>query len=120
MQVFILQVEGSKRWSLHEARAALPLSDMVRGKGRRPAARISTDELGPAVLAVTLHPGDMLYVPRGMVHHTSTAAVDPSADAWWSRWRFWPSLWTFVWAFPPSTSLSEHDSLRRPPVANPG
>jgi len=42
MQVFILQVEGRKRWSLHEARAALPLSDMVRGKGRRPAAQIST------------------------------------------------------------------------------
>lgn len=66
----------------------------------------------------------MLYVPRGMVHHTSTAAVDPSADAWWpaglTKWRFWPSLWTFVSAFSPSTSLSEHDSPRQPPVANPG
>lgn len=71
----MLQVEGSKRWRLHAARAELAIAGLERGKGRSPAATVTGKELGKPLMDVTLRQGDLLYVPRGMIHHTSTAVT---------------------------------------------
>jgi ribosomal protein L16 Arg81 hydroxylase len=58
--VFVAQVYGSKRWRLYEPPVQLPLKDQ----------RYLPPEDGPGepMADLTLHPGDMLYMPRGTVH----------------------------------------------------
>lgn len=59
--VFVLQVAGSKEWNIYDSSALeLPLrSQAFQPEGFEPGALIDT---------FTLHPGDMCYVPRGVVH----------------------------------------------------
>ncbi|WP_433620898.1 cupin domain-containing protein [Nocardia sp. CA-120079] len=58
--VFVLQVEGTKRWNLGGFGTPLPLRD-TRGDPQSLAAMELRDE-------IELTPGDMLYIPRGIVH----------------------------------------------------
>ncbi|MGI8806978.1 MAG: cupin domain-containing protein [Acidimicrobiales bacterium] len=58
--VFVLQLAGTKAWSIHEPVLADPLLSQP-WKG--------TDaDAGPVVLSAELQPGDCLYVPRGFLH----------------------------------------------------
>jgi ribosomal protein L16 Arg81 hydroxylase len=63
--VFVLQIEGRKRWRLYEPRLELPLKDQ----------RWSQDlgDVGPRVDDFTLEAGDTLYVPRGWPHEAETS-----------------------------------------------
>jgi ribosomal protein L16 Arg81 hydroxylase len=63
---FVLQVEGSKRWRLFRAERALPLADDFQEIGQSVA--------GLEAREVCLKPGDLLYLPRGIVHEALTAA----------------------------------------------
>ncbi|MEU7411978.1 cupin domain-containing protein [Streptomyces sp. NPDC042638] len=61
--VLVVQVAGSKTWHIHEGPA-----DENWHAGR------VTDQDGPRppeLLRTTLHPGDVLYVPRGFAHRAS-------------------------------------------------
>lgn len=58
--VIVVQVEGAKRWQLHDTPLPLPL----RGQGFDSREQ----ELGPATREVELRAGDSLYVPRGVPH----------------------------------------------------
>jgi bifunctional lysine-specific demethylase and histidyl-hydroxylase NO66 len=64
--VFVLQVSGRKRWTVHEPVLPLPLPSQAR----------SGADLVPAgaspLLDVELGAGDALYLPRGYVHAAST------------------------------------------------
>ncbi|MEA2163991.1 MAG: bifunctional lysine-specific demethylase and histidyl-hydroxylase [Thermoanaerobaculia bacterium] len=60
MDVFVLQVEGSKRWQLRGAAADLPFEDEHTDV---PAA-----QLPPVRFEEDLLEGDVLYIPRGFVH----------------------------------------------------
>lgn len=66
--VFILQVEGAKRWRLYDA----PAGAVFRGEGFEPGAV----EAGEVSAEFVLAPGDMLYVPRGLMHD----AINEGAD----------------------------------------
>lgn len=58
-EVFVLQLEGSKRWRLFGASRALPLTgDQAES---RPRPGVTPQE-------IELQPGDLLYIPRGHVH----------------------------------------------------
>lgn len=57
--VFILQLEGSKTWRLYDT-VELPLAD-----DDRPVAKTG---LGRPRSELTLKAGDVLYIPRGVVH----------------------------------------------------
>jgi ribosomal protein L16 Arg81 hydroxylase len=63
--VFILQVMGSKNWRVFHSAIELP--------SKRHAFKASTTyELGTPQVEVTLTPGDVLYIPRGVLHDAAT------------------------------------------------
>lgn len=62
IDAFVLQVEGSKRWRLY---APDDNADLLPRDSSRD---FQEEELGKLLLDVTLHPGDLLYMPRGCIH----------------------------------------------------
>ncbi|MEU7904817.1 JmjC domain-containing protein [Actinoplanes sp. NPDC049118] len=67
--VFVLQVDGSKRWRIHEPVLADPLE--CQGWGAR-ADEVGAVAEGPPALDAVLAPGDALYLPRGWLHSAQT------------------------------------------------
>ena len=67
--VFVVQCEGRKTWTLLQPPVRWKLRLNQRGKAgdTAPAA-----ELTRPLDEVTLAPGDVLFVPRGLYHHTAT------------------------------------------------
>ncbi|WBB81151.1 cupin-like domain-containing protein [Micromonospora sp. WMMD882] len=63
--VFVLQVDGRKRWRIHPPVLPDPLERQAWG-GRADEVAATAD--GPAALDVVLGPGDALYLPRGWLH----------------------------------------------------
>jgi len=57
--VFVAQVYGSKHWRLWDGGTRLPLRS-------QPSRR--DQDLGELVAEFDVHPGDMLYLPRGTIH----------------------------------------------------
>jgi hypothetical protein len=64
-EVFVLQIEGSKHWRFYGPARDLPLEDEKAVLGR--------DELPAPTQEVTVHAGDLLYMPRGHVHEAFTS-----------------------------------------------
>jgi hypothetical protein len=58
--VLVVQVHGTKRWYGHGMPMSFPIERSPDGV-----------EFGPPVWDVLVEPGDVLYVPRGEVHHTT-------------------------------------------------
>jgi lysine-specific demethylase/histidyl-hydroxylase NO66 len=67
--VFVLQVDGSKRWNVYPPALNLPLSF-------QPSKSLSEGPLvpdgTPPLMSITLGPGDALYLPRGYIHAAET------------------------------------------------
>jgi ribosomal protein L16 Arg81 hydroxylase len=59
--VFVLQVEGTKEWTIFDAPVRLPL----RGQPFDP----DLHPVGAATMSFVLDAGDLLYIPRGFLHH---------------------------------------------------
>ncbi|MFJ2821521.1 JmjC domain-containing protein [Streptomyces toxytricini] len=66
---FLFQIEGTKHWDL-----APPLSDLLPVAGGRPPADHPVDE--SRARRLVLRPGDLLYIPRGWLHASSTGDED--------------------------------------------
>jgi ribosomal protein L16 Arg81 hydroxylase len=66
--VFVLQVEGTKRWRLYDA----PAGVVFRGERFTPGGY----EAGALREDLVLNPGDVLYVPRGIMHDAVNEAAD--------------------------------------------
>jgi Cupin superfamily protein len=66
--VFVLQVEGEKRWRIREPVHPSPLRDDPWTDHRATVEAAATQ---PPLLEETLRPGDCLYLPRGYVHAAS-------------------------------------------------
>lgn len=66
----IVQLSGLKRWMLWTDKSKmLPLGEVHESYGTRPDAKL---KMGEPEIEVVLRPGDLLYVPRGTIHLTST------------------------------------------------
>ncbi len=63
--VFVLQLEGEKRWQIHAPVHPSPLRDQPWTDRRAAVERRAAEE--PLIEAV-LRPGDVLYLPRGFLH----------------------------------------------------
>ncbi|MFH9610238.1 cupin domain-containing protein [Streptomyces sp. NPDC017448] len=64
--VFVLQIEGTKRWVVHEPVLPDPLRDQPWTDHRAAVAERAAH--GIPHLDTTLRPGDVLYLPRGWLH----------------------------------------------------
>jgi hypothetical protein len=63
-EVFILQIEGAKRWQVYEPVHQLPISE---------ALLKPSQVQGPPLVDATVEAGDLLYIPRGFPHQGFTA-----------------------------------------------
>ena len=63
--VFVLQIEGEKRWLIHEPVLQSPLRDQPWNDRRGAVERRAAE---PPVIESVLRPGDCLYLPRGFLH----------------------------------------------------
>ncbi|MGP3776032.1 cupin domain-containing protein [Streptomyces sp. SDT5-1] len=63
--VFVVQIQGRKRWLVHEPVHPDPLRDQP-WTDRRAAVADAARE--PAYIDTVLEPGDVLYLPRGWLH----------------------------------------------------
>lgn len=63
--VFVLQVEGQKRWRIRSPVHPLPLRDQPWTDRRLAVERGAADK---PLIEATLRPGDCLYLPRGYLH----------------------------------------------------
>ncbi len=63
--VFVLQIEGEKRWQIHAPVLEAPLRDQP-WSDRKPAVERRAREA--PLIEVVLRPGDCLYLPRGFLH----------------------------------------------------
>lgn len=63
-EVFAIQCEGEKSWTLYENRALAPVEPLL-GDG---AQAIIDSVKGKAAMTVRMRPGDLLYIPRGFYH----------------------------------------------------
>lgn len=67
MDVFILQINGSKEWMMYDPLIPLPRPDMLFPMVKFPQTIMSV---------VTLAPGDLLYIPSGTPHQAKALAQD--------------------------------------------
>jgi ribosomal protein L16 Arg81 hydroxylase len=63
--VFVLQVAGTKQWTIHEPVLDDPLPDQVWDQHRSAVERRAAE---PPLIDALLKPGDALYLPRGYLH----------------------------------------------------
>ncbi|WP_310728619.1 JmjC domain-containing protein [Streptomyces sp. N2A] len=88
-EVFILQIEGTKRWVVSEETYKYPLDKYNN-------VSVDTGEpKGPPYIETELRPGDVLYIPRGHWHY-AVAGDEPSlhltlgvtcrTGVYWLKW----------------------------------
>ena len=81
--VVVVQTAGRKRWSVYEP--LLEVTDVgkdvfARGKGSDSVPLYRLKEEGTLVISTVLEPGDVLFIPAGFPHTTSTVVDDESDD----------------------------------------
>jgi ribosomal protein L16 Arg81 hydroxylase len=62
--VFVLQIAGSKMWRMYEGGETLPMADSD--------GHLSRESLRAPSAEFVLRQGDLLYIPRGVVHEAAT------------------------------------------------
>ena len=63
--VFVLQIEGEKRWQIHAPVLEAPLRDQPWNERRAAVAERAREA---PLIETVLRPGDCLYLPRGFLH----------------------------------------------------
>jgi bifunctional lysine-specific demethylase and histidyl-hydroxylase NO66 len=63
--VFVLQIEGEKRWRIHRPILESPLCDQPWADRK---AHVEKQAQEPPLIEALLRPGDCLYLPRGYLH----------------------------------------------------
>ena len=63
--VFVLQIEGEKRWRIHRPIFESPLRDQPWADSK---AHVEKRAQEPPLIEALLRPGDCLYLPRGYLH----------------------------------------------------
>jgi len=71
--VILLQVWGSKQWTVYNSPTHLPYTEEMLGKEQAVPEHL----IGPKELDFTIQPHDVLYIPRGYLHEAATS-TEPS------------------------------------------
>jgi ribosomal protein L16 Arg81 hydroxylase len=82
---FLLQAAGSKEWSLFDSPVRLPLAGQACDENQ-------SYPVGEPTMTFVLNAGDLLYIPRGYLHH-GRSRDDISLHA---TVGVWPHLWSNV------------------------
>jgi len=77
--VFIIQLYGSKQWSVYAPTTPLTLKGKQRGKHGDKISPGDPRLMGPRLVHTKLTPGSVLYIPRAFYHNTATLDNDLSA-----------------------------------------
>jgi hypothetical protein len=64
VEVLVLQLEGTKSWKLYHPSLSLP---------RAHSGDFDHSEIGEPFRTVDLQPGDLMYLPRGVIHEARTS-----------------------------------------------
>ncbi len=99
--VFVLQVAGTKDWSIYDTKVTLPL----KGQGFDP----DQHEPGPVSEQFALGPGDVAYLPRGLMH-SATASDQASLHITLGLTAF---TWTDFFLESVAAAALEEESLRQ-------
>ena len=87
INAFVLQLEGEKSWRLYAPRSEAEVLP------RFSSPNLAQEELGDLIAQVTLRPGDLLYLPRGLVHQAvSTEAASLHLTVSTGRQHSWREL----------------------------
>ncbi|CAJ1412241.1 unnamed protein product [Effrenium voratum] len=78
VEVFVLQLGGSKAWSLHGSTTSSPLPSEQQTLPRYSSGDLEPASLAEPLLRPKLAPGDLLYFPRGTIHHAPNEDDAPS------------------------------------------
>lgn len=77
--VFVIQIEGKKNWKVYDSPILFPYTNEQVGKNGLPVPKEILE--AEPLIDVILHPGDVLYMPRGYVHEAETGTDAPSFHA---------------------------------------
>jgi len=66
IDAFVLQLEGKKKWKLYNPRSLAETSP------RFSSGNFKQSEIGTPIIETELEAGDLLYLPRGVIHQAST------------------------------------------------
>jgi len=66
IEAIVLQLEGRKSWKLYRPRTA------EEALPRYSSGNFEQDEIGEPILEVEIGPGDLLYLPRGVIHQAES------------------------------------------------
>ena len=99
--VFVLQIAGAKDWSMYDTKVTLPL----KGQGFDP----DQHEPGPVSEQFALGPGDVVYLPRGLMH-SATASDQASLHITLGLTAF---TWTDFFLECVAAAALEEESLRQ-------
>jgi hypothetical protein len=73
---FVIQTSGVKHWKVWLRSATMLPVDRQLIVGKHEATQVDVNQLGPPDIETDLTPGQVLYIPRGALHHTSTSLVE--------------------------------------------
>lgn len=69
VDVFVLQLGGSKAWTLHRHCTSSPLAPEQQTLPRYSSGDLDPESLSEPFMRPKLSAGDLLYFPRGIIHH---------------------------------------------------
>eukprot|EP01061_Rhynchopus_euleeides_P012007 TRINITY_DN21609_c0_g2_i1.p1 TRINITY_DN21609_c0_g2~~TRINITY_DN21609_c0_g2_i1.p1 ORF type:complete len:540 (+),score=247.25 TRINITY_DN21609_c0_g2_i1:183-1802(+) len=115
VEVFVLQLSGSKQWSLHASTKQSPFSPEAQTLPRYTSTDLQMDLLSPAYLTPKLERGDLLYFPRGTIHYAPSVGDEPSIHLTISTYQRVCNYEVVQKAFEEVMSMlwSEDENLRR-------
>lgn len=91
VELFVCQTQGCKKWKLYE-----PIKGFVLPNG--PSGDLPQKEVGPLILEVELKEGDVLYMPKGIVHQAKAQEMDSVhlTISTYQRWSWGDLLSTMI------------------------
>jgi len=111
IEAIVLQIEGRKHWKLYKPRSiqeALP---------RYSSENFDQEDIGEPILEVELGPGDLLYMPRGLIHQAVSPPGEHSLHVTLSTNQFntWSDLLEVALPRALELAAAEHCRLRMAP-----
>lgn len=83
VEIFVIQLEGKKRWRLYER------SDKDTNVSARVTKAFGQEELHKPVADFVMEPGDIMYFPRGTVHQAVSCDGAHSLHVTFSTYQVW-------------------------------